>query len=152
MMQILKAGVLYFAFVFGAGFVLGAVRTLWVVPHVGTRTAELMETPIMLAVTIVVARWTVQHLAIPYVPSARFAIGAIALALLLVAEFGPVLWLRGISIREYLATRDPVSGAVYYVLLGVFAIMPLFVARRGGRCRREEPMREIAEFVCCACM
>ena len=30
-MQILKAGVLYFAFVFGAGFVLGAICTLWVV-------------------------------------------------------------------------------------------------------------------------
>jgi hypothetical protein len=50
--------------------------------------------------------------------------GGIALVLLLVAEFGLVLWLRGLSIREYLATRDPVSGTVYYVMLGVFAIMP----------------------------
>jgi hypothetical protein len=32
MMQILKAGVIYFALVFSAGFVLGTVRTLWVVP------------------------------------------------------------------------------------------------------------------------
>ena len=40
-LQILKAGVLYFAFVFGAGFVLGIIRTLWVVPRVGTRMAEL---------------------------------------------------------------------------------------------------------------
>ena len=44
-MPILKAGVLYFALVFGAGFVLGTIRTLWVVPRVGTRKAELMETP-----------------------------------------------------------------------------------------------------------
>ena len=49
---------------------------------------------------------------------------------MLVAEFGFVLWLRGLSIREYLATRDPVSGTVYYLMLGVFAIMPLLVARR----------------------
>ena len=56
MMQILKAGVIYFAFVFGAGFVLGAIRTLWVVPRVGTRLAELMEAPIMLVVTIIAAR------------------------------------------------------------------------------------------------
>lgn len=130
MMQILKAGVLYFAFVFGAGFVPGIVRTLWVVPRVGTRSAELMEAPVMLLVTIVAARWIVRHLAIPYVPSARLGMGGIGLSLLLVAEFGLVLWLRGISIREYFATRDLVSGAVYYVLLGIFAVMPLLVARR----------------------
>lgn len=130
MMQILKAGVIYFAFVFSAGFVLGAVRTLWVVPRVGTRLGELMEAPLMLVVTIVAARWIVRHLAIPYVPSARLGMGGIGLSLLLVAEFGLVLWLRGMSIREYLASRDPVSGTVYYVLLGVFAIIPLFVARR----------------------
>ena len=49
---------------------------------------------------------------------------------MLAAEFSLVLWLRGLSIPEYLANRDPVSGAVYYVLLGVFAIMPLLVGRR----------------------
>ena len=36
--------------------------------------------------------------------------------------------LRGLSIREYIATRDPVSGTVYYVMLGVLAIMPLVLA------------------------
>ncbi len=30
-MQILKAGMLYFVFVFGAGFLLGPIRILWVV-------------------------------------------------------------------------------------------------------------------------
>jgi len=49
------------------------------------------------------------------------------LGLLLVAEFTLVLWLRGMSIREYLASRDPVAGTVYYVMLGVFAIVPLLV-------------------------
>jgi len=31
-MPILKTGVLYFELVFGAGFVLGTIRTLWIVP------------------------------------------------------------------------------------------------------------------------
>jgi hypothetical protein len=84
----------------------------------------------MLVISIVSARWTVLRLAVPSVPSARLVMGGIALVLMLVAEFGFVLWLRGISIRDYLATRDPVSGTVYYVMLGVFAIMPLLVARR----------------------
>jgi hypothetical protein len=63
-MQVVKAGALYFALVFAVGFVLGASRTLWVVPRLGTRMAELMEMPIMLAVTIVVARWTVLRLSV----------------------------------------------------------------------------------------
>ena len=129
-MQIVKAGTLYFALVFGAGFVLGTIRTLWVTPRLGTRIAELMEMPLMLVVTIVAARWIVLRLAVPSMLSTRLGMGCIALGLLLVAEFGLVLWLRGLSIKEYLATRDPLSGTVYYVMLGAVAIMPLLVVAR----------------------
>ena len=129
-MQIVKAGTLYFALVFGIGFVLGTIRTLWVVPRVGTRMAELMETPIMLVVTIVAARWTVLRLAVPYTSSTRVGMGRIALILMFIAEFGFVLWVRGLSIRDYVATRDPVSGKVYYLMLAVLAIMPLLVSKR----------------------
>jgi len=128
-MRIMKAGVLYFALVFGAGFVLGPIRILWVVPRFGTRIAELMEAPIMFVVIIVAARWIVRRLAVPCTLSIRLGMGCVALGLLLVAEFTLVLWLRGLSISNYLANRDPVSGTVYYVMLGVFAIMPLLVSR-----------------------
>jgi hypothetical protein len=129
-MQILKAGVLYFALVFGAGFVLGPIRILWLVPRFGTRLAELMEAPVMLVVIILAARWIMLRFAVLSTVFQRLGMGCIALALLLVAEFTLVLWLRGMTIAEYLANRDPVSGTVYYVLLGVFALMPLLVARR----------------------
>jgi hypothetical protein len=129
-MQILKAGVLYFALVFGAGFVLGTIRTLWIVPRFGTRIAELMEMPVMLVVTIVAAWWIVRRLAVPSTPFTRVGMGCVALGLLLVAEFTIVLWIRGLTITEYFASWDPVSGTVYYVMLGVFATMPLLVARR----------------------
>jgi hypothetical protein len=129
-MRVLKAGALYFAIVFGAGFVLGPMRNLWVVPRFGTRVAELMETLIMLVVTILAARWIVRHLAVPPKASSQLGMGCVALGLMLVAEFTLVLWLRGLSISEYLASRDPVSGTVYYMMLGVFCVMPLLVARR----------------------
>lgn len=58
--------------------------------------------------------------------------GLIALTLLLIAEFTLVLWLRGMSIGEYFASRDPVSGTVYYATLVVFGVMPLFVARKSS--------------------
>ena len=126
-MQVVKAGVLYFTLVFGAGFVLGTIRTLWVVPRVGTRKAELMETPIMLVVTIVAARSIILRLGLPFTFSARLGMGFIALLLLLVAEFGFVFWFRGQTNREYFASRDPVAGTVYCLMLAVFAVMPLLV-------------------------
>jgi hypothetical protein len=89
-----------------------------------------MEAPIMLVVTILAARWIVRRLAVPPKASSRLGMGCVALALMLVAEFTLVLWLRGLSISEYLASRDPVSGTVYYAMLGMFCIMPLLVAPR----------------------
>lgn len=129
-MRIVKAGGLYFAVVFGAGFVLGPIRILWVVPRLGTRVAELLEAPIMLVATIVAARWIVRRFALPSTVSNRLGMGCIALILMLLAEFSLVLWLRGIPIRAYLAGRDPAAGTVYYAMLVVFAVMPVLVARR----------------------
>ena len=114
---------------FGAGFVLGPIRVLWVVPRLGTRAAELLEAPIMLAVVVVAARWVTRKLAVPPAPSSRIGMGVLALALLLIAEFTLVLPLRGMSFDDYFAARDPVSGTVYYLLLGVLAVMPVVVAR-----------------------
>jgi hypothetical protein len=129
-MQALKAGVLYFALAFGAGFVLGSIRILWVVPRFGERTAELMEAPIMLLVIILAARWVARRLALASTPMTRLAVGCVGLGLLLAAELTMVLWIRRLTIGEYFASRDSVAGTVYIVLLGVFAIMPLLVARR----------------------
>jgi hypothetical protein len=130
MMRLGKAGIVYFALVFGAGFVLGVIRTLWIAPHVGTRVAELIEMPVMLGIILVAARWTVRRLRVPPQPSLRLGMGLLALGLLLVAEFSLVLGLRGLTLDAYFATRDPVAGTVYYLMLGVFALMPLFVGRR----------------------
>ena len=129
-MQILKAGALYFALVFGAGFVLGTLRVLWIVPCLGTRTAELLEAPIMFVVTVLAARWVVRRLSLSPAPATRLAVGFLALSFLLVAEFTLVLWLRGLTLRGYFASRDPLSGTVYFLLLAIFALMPLLVARR----------------------
>jgi hypothetical protein len=136
-MQVLKAGALYFAVVFGAGFVLGPIRILWAVPRFGPRVAELMETPLMLAVIIVAARAIVRRLAIPPAPARRLGMGSVALALLLIAEVTLVFRLRGLSIAEYVAGRDPVSGTVYVGMLGVFAVMPLLVGQ--DRAARDRP-------------
>jgi hypothetical protein len=128
-MRILKAGVLYFSLVFAAGFLLGSIRVPLLEPRLGARAAELLELPVMLLAIVAAARWVLRRLAVPASAAARLAMGGIALALMLAAEFGLVLNLRGMSIEQYLATRDPVSGTAYYLSLCVFALIPLAMRR-----------------------
>lgn len=131
--MIFLAGLLYFAVVFAAGFVLGTVRVLAIVPLIGARTAELVEFPVMLLVSFVAARWIIRKLTIPPTFYARLGMGTVALILLLAAEFGFVLWLRGISLTEYFEARDPLAATVYYLALSMFAAMPLILMKVGTR-------------------
>jgi hypothetical protein len=78
-MQILRSAILYFALVLAAGFVLGTVRALLVVPRIGIRTAELIETPIMILVSFTAARWIIRRLALP--PKSNRYSGAVGPAL-----------------------------------------------------------------------
>jgi hypothetical protein len=108
----LKAAMLYFGLVFGAGFVFGIMRTLWLVPIVGERNAELLETPFMLIVVWLAARCIVGRMK-ALTGGHRLAIGGLALLLLLLAELGVIMFLREQSLGEYVATQDSVSGAAY---------------------------------------
>lgn len=58
---VLKAGLIYFGLVFGAGFILGPLRNLFIVPRFGERIAELIEAPLMLIVIILAAKWVVSE-------------------------------------------------------------------------------------------
>ena len=127
--RIVKAGLFYFACVFGTGFLLGSVRVPLLVPRLGVRMAELIEMPLMLCAIVLAARWTVRRFALPSTPRVRLGVGLLALAMLLLAEFTLVSWLQGLTPASYFASRDPVSGSVYGVMLLVFAAMPLWVQR-----------------------
>lgn len=129
-MRTIKAGALYFALVFAAGFVLGIPRVLWLVPRLGTRAAELIESPVMLVVIFFAAGWVVRRFALPPTVAARLGPGVIALGLLLAAEFTVVLKVQRLTLAQYVAGRDPVAGTVYVVMLLAFAVMPLAVGRR----------------------
>lgn len=128
-MNILKPAFEYFLLVFAVGFVLGVIRTLWMVPGLGARTAELIEIPFMLAAVFIIARRLVQRHVQPAL-SRWFAIGLLALAFMLATEFTLVLALRGLTIAEYFAARDPISGTAYGVSLLLFACAPFFISLR----------------------
>ena len=120
----------YVARVFGAGFVLGAMRELWVKPLVGVRSAELMELPLMLVVVVLAARAVDRRWLAASGARTRAVVGLSALALLLTAEVGLGVFLRGLSAWDALLAKDPVSGTAYYVSLLIFALMPWYLGRR----------------------
>ncbi|HEX6279423.1 MAG TPA: hypothetical protein VFZ49_05345 [Pyrinomonadaceae bacterium] len=122
MIRLFKAASAYFAIVFAVGFILGVIRVLLVAPYLGERDAELIELPFMLTAIVLASRWTVNRFKLE-IWSAIIS-GCIAAGLLLVVEFSVVLWLRGLSIREFLASRDPVAATAYYAAVSLFAIMP----------------------------
>lgn len=128
-MRTLKAGITYFALVFGTGFALGSIRVPLLVPRIGVRLAELIEMPFMLVAVVLAARFIVRRFALPVTASARLGAGFLALGLLLAAEVA-LVFAQGLSMRQYVASRDPVSGSVFLAMLGLFAFMPLIVMRK----------------------
>mgnify|MGYP000878042696 CR=1 FL=1 len=129
MPRAILSGALYFAVVFAAGFALGTIRVLWLVPRIGVRAAELAETPLMIALSWLAARWIVGRLAQRPSGAERAIIGATGLALMLAIEFGVVRSLRGLTFAEALGGRDPAAFAVYLGALIVFAALPSLVRR-----------------------
>ena len=89
--------------------------------------AELLEAPLMLAVIILGAKWIVRRFQLPFDVICRLGVGLIAFVLGILFEFTLVLKLRGLTLTEYFQTRDPISGTVYYLILVVFALMPLLI-------------------------
>lgn len=120
----IKAILLYFVIVLGAGFALGMFRVPFLVPRLGERYAELLEMPIMLVVIVLAARHIVRRFKLAPVLAVRLQVGFAALALSIAAELLLATVLQSQSLAHYIASRDPVSGSVYIVLLLVFGLMP----------------------------
>lgn len=125
----LKSSLLYFALVLGAGFLLGVFRVLVLVPRLGERYAELLEMPVMLLVIVFAARHVVRRFKLPLNVVVRLQVGFGALAFSVAAELLLAVALQSQSIAQYIASRDPVSGSVYLLLLLVFALMPALLVR-----------------------
>ena len=126
----LKYGSIYFALVFSAGFVLGTIRVLALEPRIGAKFAELIEIPIMLAVVYISAKYVVSKIP-PVEPKLLYLMmGISALALLLVFEFTLVLGLQGISLAQYLESRDELAFGAYLISLIIFALMPLLISKK----------------------
>jgi hypothetical protein len=132
-MHELRAGLVYSALVFSAGFVLGCVRVPLVSPRLGERWAELAEMPAMAAAILCSARWVERRFLLSPHVATRLAVGVVALTILVATELALVRPLRHEGIGEYVARKDPVAGTAYVAMLALFALMPLLLSRHRGR-------------------
>ncbi|MEO8195609.1 MAG: hypothetical protein ABI689_02690 [Thermoanaerobaculia bacterium] len=129
-MPILKPAATYFALVFGAGFLLGALRVTLVVPRIGARTAELVETPLMLLVCAAAAAWVLRRY--PEISSrgASLATGMLAVGFLLVAEFGVGVAIMHLPPERVFVKPDPVLALAFYGALALTALLPFLLRWR----------------------
>ncbi len=127
MKRILLNGTAYVAAVFAAGFVLGVLRTLVLVPLLGELAAVLVELPLILTIawlvcTRILRRW-------PLSPPSALGMGAIAFLLLMGAEAGLSTLLAGRSLAEHLALYSQVAHQVGLGGQLAFALFPWIQAR-----------------------
>lgn len=126
----LWAGIVYFAVVFAAGFVLGTIRTLLLVPRLGPLGAVLVELPPMLAIAWWVCGWLIERCAVGEGWADRLQMGGVALVLLLTAELLLSLALFGGTAAGFAAALGTPEGAAGLAGQVAFAAMPLLVKRR----------------------
>jgi hypothetical protein len=132
-MRIMKAGAIYFSCVFAVGWMLGPIREVWAVPHFGRTIATLLESPFMLAAMIIAASWITRRFHVSSAPAARVGVGVVALGFLVIADCIGAQWVRGISIKEYLASFAPAPGLISLTMFLLFAVMPMLVSRSRDR-------------------
>ncbi len=131
MMRPLFTGAAYVVAVFAAGFVLGVLRTLVLVPLLGELAAVLMELPVILSIawlvcTRILRRW-------PLLPPGALGMGGIAFLLLMGAEAGLSTLLAGRSLAEHLALYAQLPHLMGLVGQLAFALFPWIQARRSHR-------------------
>ena len=124
-----KAGLAYWALVFALGFLLGSIRVLVLEPRLGMLPATLVELPVMLGSSWLVARWLLTRFAIADAKQA-LAMGAIAFLLLLGSELLLTLFVFGNSAGEWIASLGTSAGALGLVGQVAFGLFPWALSRR----------------------
>lgn len=132
----IRAGFLYFALVFVAGFVLGAIRTFLLTPVLGDTFAVLVELPAMLLISWVVSRDTISRLGVPREVPTGLMMGAVAFALLLVAEAMADRFLAGCGLAEHFRAYEFAPGLLGLGAQILFALFPALQMLWAGSRRR----------------
>ncbi len=127
----LRLGLIYFAVVFGAGFALGVLRVLVVVPRLGETRAVLLELPVILTLAWFLSRRLIRRLAGGL--ATRAAMAACAMLLVLAVEYGLALLAPGARPVELMRHWTSLPGLLGLAGQVFFALMPLIGGTRPVR-------------------
>ncbi len=125
-----RAGIAYFAIVFAAGFLLGAVRVALVAPSVGETGAVVVELPVILTASWLSCRWCVRKFDVAESVAARLVMGATAFALLMIAELCLSILGMNRTLGDHLAALGSPSGLIGLFGQALFALFPALQALR----------------------
>jgi len=126
----LLAGAAYFAIVFAAGFVLGALRVALVAPLVGETSAVVVELPVILTASWIACGWCVRRFGVARKMAPRLAMGAIAFALLMLAELCLSVVGLNRTFAEHVAALVSRPGLIGLAGQALFALFPALQALR----------------------
>ena len=129
MVRSISAGLAYVGIVFAAGFVLGAIRVLVLLPRLGETTAVLLELPVILGISWFVCRWLVDRFTVPVGTPHRLAMGFVAFAVLMAAEVGVSVFGFGRTYAEHLARYRDLPAMIGLAGQIAFAAFPWIQAR-----------------------
>lgn len=118
----LLAGFIYFTVALLLGFLLGTIRTLLLIPHLGEVAAVALELPVILVGTWWACGRIIRRLAVAPNWADRCLMGGLALLLLLGAEFLLFVFLLGNEPGLFLTRPGDLLGLTGQV---VFAAFPL---------------------------
>jgi hypothetical protein len=125
----LIAATTYFLALFALGFVLGTIRTIFLVPRIGQLAATCAEVPIILTAAFFLCHWTIQRWQVPHTADVRWAMALWFLALLLMFEglLGATLFAR--TIAEQWAALATAAGLIGLTAQIIAALLPVFVGK-----------------------
>ena len=125
-----KAGFIYFAIVFIAGFLLGALRVTALEPLLGKTPAVMIEVPFVLAASWIVCQKVIVYFSVRRRLATRLTMGGVALGFLLLAEVGVSVLLFGHTLTAHLGNYWTTAGKIGLSGQLVYALFPAAQLRR----------------------
>lgn len=127
-MAVVRTAIAYFSAVFAFAFAMGVARTLVIAPRIGATAAVLLEVPILLTASWLIARRLLRDrdLALPQ----RIAVGTIAFVFTMASEVVLSALMRGQSAGEWAATVVAPIGLVGLAGQLGFAAIPALIGIR----------------------